>query len=176
MSSRPQARKQGMDRGVVVALLAMAVAIFVIANDFTAVSVALPSMKKDFDPARASLAGGIVYMFQVAGGAVGLGLTTTVFTIASQDKLSSEVAAAGISVTGSELDAVHGVLAGTDSALQAVSGLTAVASQRVTELVEVAFTAGMQWGFRLNLLLAIGGLIVSVLFVGGSLLGSRRGE
>ncbi len=32
------------------------------------------------DAARASLAGGIVYMFQVAGGSIGLGLATTVFT------------------------------------------------------------------------------------------------
>ncbi|MCE3248754.1 MAG: stp6, partial [Geminicoccaceae bacterium] len=29
---------------------------------------------------RSSLAGAIIYMFQIAGGAVGLGLTTTVFT------------------------------------------------------------------------------------------------
>jgi EmrB/QacA subfamily drug resistance transporter len=32
------------------------------------------------DPQRASLAGGITYMFQVAGGSIGLGLATTVFT------------------------------------------------------------------------------------------------
>jgi MFS family permease len=32
------------------------------------------------DEARASLAGGLVYMFQIAGGAIGLGLTTAVFT------------------------------------------------------------------------------------------------
>ena len=37
------------------------------------------------DAARSSLAGGIVYMFQIAGGSVGLGLTTTVFAEASDD-------------------------------------------------------------------------------------------
>ena len=35
--------------------------------------------------ARRSLAGAIVYMFQIAGGSVGLGLTTTVFTEAGDD-------------------------------------------------------------------------------------------
>jgi MFS family permease len=35
------------------------------------------------DESQASLAGGIVYMFQIAGGSIGLGLTTTVFS--SQD-------------------------------------------------------------------------------------------
>jgi EmrB/QacA subfamily drug resistance transporter len=36
------------------------------------------------DPDRASLAGGITYMFQVAGGSIGLGLATTVFTEAAE--------------------------------------------------------------------------------------------
>jgi dipeptide/tripeptide permease len=35
------------------------------------------------DPARSSLAGGIVYMCQIAGGAVGLGLNTAIVTSAS---------------------------------------------------------------------------------------------
>ena len=34
------------------------------------------------DKSQASLAGGIVYMFQIAGGSIGLGLTTTVFSAA----------------------------------------------------------------------------------------------
>ena len=32
------------------------------------------------DNSQTSLAGGIVYMFQIAGGSIGLGLTTTVFS------------------------------------------------------------------------------------------------
>jgi hypothetical protein len=32
------------------------------------------------DETHTSLAGGIVYMFQIAGGSIGLGLTTTVFS------------------------------------------------------------------------------------------------
>ncbi len=43
------------------------------------------------DPSRASLAGGIVYMFQVAGGSVGLGIATAVFTAQAGDGLSSSV-------------------------------------------------------------------------------------
>jgi MFS family permease len=35
------------------------------------------------DESRSSLAGAIIYMFQIAGGSVGLGLTTTVFIEAS---------------------------------------------------------------------------------------------
>jgi MFS family permease len=44
------------------------------------------------DDSRTSLAGGIIYMFQVAGGSVGLALTTTVF--AAQDDLIAGLHAA----------------------------------------------------------------------------------
>jgi EmrB/QacA subfamily drug resistance transporter len=43
------------------------------------------------DPTRASLAGGIIYMFQVAGGSVGLGVATTVFTARAGNGISSSV-------------------------------------------------------------------------------------
>jgi EmrB/QacA subfamily drug resistance transporter len=46
------------------------------------------------DPSRSSLAGGLVYMFQVAGGAIGLGLTTTVFITAYEDHLQAHTAGA----------------------------------------------------------------------------------
>jgi EmrB/QacA subfamily drug resistance transporter len=118
-----------------------------------------------FDPSRASLAGGIVYMFQVAGGSVGLGLTTTVFTTASQDRLQRE--AKGLSEK--EIEEVQGALAGTESAAEIVARQGAAAADRLLEVVRDAFVAGLNWSFRLVALLALAGLLVSVLFVGGSL-------
>ncbi len=110
------------------------------------------------DPSRAGLAGGIVYMFQVAGGSVGLALTTAIFTTASTDDLQRGRI---------DVDAAKGVLAGTESAQRL--------PREVVELVRESFAAGMQWSFRVVAVLALGGLIVSVFFVGGSLL-RRRGE
>jgi EmrB/QacA subfamily drug resistance transporter len=72
------------------------------------------------DESQASLAGGIVYMFQIAGGSIGLGLTTTVF------------------------------------------------SANIPPFVD-----GFQAGFRLDAGIALVGLAVSVLFVGGALFGRR---
>jgi EmrB/QacA subfamily drug resistance transporter len=72
------------------------------------------------DESQASLAGGIVYMFQIAGGSIGLGLTTAVFSSANPP-----------------------------------------------------FIDGFQAAFRLDGGIALIGLAVSVLFVGGTLL-SRR--
>ena len=72
------------------------------------------------EESQASLAGGIVYMFQIAGGSIGLGLTTTVFSGSIPP-----------------------------------------------------FLGGFQAAFRLDAALALVGLAVVVLFVGGNLLGRR---
>jgi EmrB/QacA subfamily drug resistance transporter len=124
------------------------------------------------EPARSSLAGGIIYMFQIAGGSIGLGLTTTVFTTASEDALHADLTGARLS--GREVDSLHGALAGTESASSLLGRFPAETADRLVELVREAFAAGMQWAFRLVALLALAGLVVSVLSVGGSLLGARR--
>ena len=115
------------------------------------------------DPSRSSLAGGIVYMFQVAGGSIGLGLTTTVFTTASQDRLQSDAA----ELSESEVEEVDGVLAGTESAAELLARRGAEAADRIVETVRDAFAAGLTWAFRLVAVLALCGFLVSLLFVGG---------
>lgn len=42
-------QQQGLEKGTVMALVAMALAVFVVANDFTALSVALPNIERDLD-------------------------------------------------------------------------------------------------------------------------------
>jgi EmrB/QacA subfamily drug resistance transporter len=123
------------------------------------------------DSARSSLAGGLVYMFQVAGGAVGLGLTTTVFITASEDRLQKDLA--GADLRGDEVDTLHGALAGTESAAEILRRFSERTAERLLELVREAFTSGMQWAFRLVAALALCGLVVSVLSVGGSLRSPR---
>jgi EmrB/QacA subfamily drug resistance transporter len=72
------------------------------------------------DSSQTSLAGGIIYMFQIAGGSIGLGLTTTVFSAAVPP-----------------------------------------------------FVDGIQAAFRLDSALSLVGLVIAVLFVGGTLFGRR---
>jgi MFS family permease len=126
------------------------------------------------DAARASLAGGIVYMFQIAGGSIGLGLTTAVFTTAAADTVQGSPATAALS-SAQQAD-VHGVLSGTDSAREVLARLRSAAADRVVAVVRDAFAAGMQWSFRLVALLALAGLIVTVLRVAGPLRARRVSE
>jgi len=117
------------------------------------------------DPSRSSLAGGLTYMFQIAGGSVGLGLATTIFATASSDKLESEIADAGPRLSDSQQDAVEGLLAGTDSAGELVDQFPHMAA-RLEDIAREAFAAGFTWGFRMVALLALAGLAVTVLELG----------
>jgi EmrB/QacA subfamily drug resistance transporter len=116
------------------------------------------------DPSRSSLAGGLVYMFQVAGGSIGLGLTTTIFTTAAEDSLQKDLAGSGLD--GTEQNALHGALAGTESSAQLLARFSERTADRLIDVVRDAFVSGMQWGFRTVALLALGGLLVSVLYIG----------
>ena len=144
-------------------LLGIGVGLFV--SSITTVAVTA------LDPSRSSLAGGVIYMFQVAGGSVGLGLTTAIFTTAAEDKLQSDLASSRLS--GGEVDALNGALAGTDSAKSLLERFSGQTADRLVELVREAFAAGLHWAFRLVALLALGGFFVSLFYVGGSLLRGR---
>jgi EmrB/QacA subfamily drug resistance transporter len=123
------------------------------------------------DPSRSSLAGGIVYMFQIAGGSVGLGLTTTVFVTASEDRLQKDLAETRLD--NADVDALHGALAGTESSAEILARFSQRVADRLLELIRDAFAAGMQWAFRLVAALALVGVLISVLSVGGPLRGRR---
>jgi EmrB/QacA subfamily drug resistance transporter len=126
------------------------------------------------DPSKSSLAGGILYMFQVAGGAVGLGITTTVFLVGANNGLADSTRDAGVQFTAEEQEAVRGVLAGTDSAQTILEKYAGQLGDQLVELVRDAFATGLRWAFLLDGALAVCGAVVSILFVGGSLLKRRH--
>jgi EmrB/QacA subfamily drug resistance transporter len=126
------------------------------------------------DPSHASLAGGLIYMFQIAGGAIGLGITTTIFTLTSESQLDAKLDAAGIPASSQQVSVMHGQLAGTDSAAAALSKLPEHAQHTATTFVNDSFVHGITSGFWFVSIAAILGLIVSIFFVGGRLAPGRR--
>src|SRR5882757_3382030 len=122
-------------------------------------------------PERTSLAGGLVYMFQIAGGSVGLGLTTMVFTSGIHTSLADDV---GPGVPDRSQNAIHGILAGTDSAKQALSDFTTKATDQVLQIVREAFAAGFHNALLLDAVLASIGFVIALFFVGGRLRLRRR--
>ena len=125
------------------------------------------------DPEGASLARGVVYMFQVAGGPIGLGPDDHDLPDCDAGPPRARPAHGKARAVGRQ--AVQDVLAGTDSAHQVVVRLRASAADRIVDVVRDAFAAGMKWAFRRVALLALLGLVTTVLFVGGSLVARRAG-
>ncbi len=148
--------------GLVAGMLVLGVGIGLFYSSITTASVTA------LDPARAGLAGGIVYMFQIAGGSVGLGLNTTIFTSSSKSDLNSHLSTLGAKVSETQSDLVHGILAGTASGKQVLGQFSSGVAQRLSSLVRDAFVAGLHTAFRLDTALAICALLVAVLFIGGS--------
>lgn len=117
------------------------------------------------DESQSSLAGGIAYMFQVAGGAVGLGLTTTLFTIRSEDKIAGDAAEAGISLTDEKVEVIHGILAGTESGGEASADFSPGVAEKIIDVVEDSFVAGVQFSLVIVSAIALVGLVIAILGV-----------
>ena len=148
--------------GLVIGMLVLGVGLGLFYSSITTAGVTA------LDASRAGLAGGIVYMFQIAGGSIGLGLNTTIFTSRSESSLDSHIASVGAAVTDRQSDLVHGVLAGTSSSQHILAQFPGQVAQRLTSLVRDAFVAGLHTAFRLDSALALGALLVAALFVGGT--------
>ena len=154
--------------GLVVGMLVLGVGIGLFYSSITTASVTA------LDASRAGLAGGIVYMFQIAGGSIGLGLNTTIFTSTSKSNLNSHLEQVGARVTSVQSDLVHGILAGTASGRHVLRQFPADVAQRLASLVRDAFVAGLHTAFRLDTALAFCALLVAVLFVGGTVHGGAE--
>ncbi len=156
----------GADDGYAVLVPGMVVAGVGIGIFYSAVTTAGVTA---LDESRSSLAGGILYMFQLAGGSVGLALTTTVFLGASNKAIDNDAAALGVTLSTADRQAVSGVLAGTDSSAAVLAKFPGQVGEQLVEIVREAFVTGFQWAFRLDALLALVGFGVAVAFVGGRL-------
>jgi EmrB/QacA subfamily drug resistance transporter len=114
------------------------------------------------DAARSSLAGGITYMFQIAGGAMGLGLTTALFTSRSEDLVISQAHDAGLQMTGHQAGVIHGVLAGTEPGQAAFHQFDTSVADKVLEVVKDSFVGGVQLSLRVVTGIALVGLVIAI--------------
>ncbi len=113
------------------------------------------------DPSQSSLAGGILYMFQIAGGAVGLGLSTSAFLLGSNHGISGDARRLHLTLSASERAGVRSVLAGAESGTQLVARLAHGTADRLTEVVRSAFVGGLHWALALDGALAVIGLLLA---------------
>jgi EmrB/QacA subfamily drug resistance transporter len=125
------------------------------------------------DPSRASLAGGIIYMCQIAGGSVGLGLTTAIVTSVAHDHVQDSGVADHL--THNQQLAVDKINAGTESGRQLLNQFPNMAST-LERLAKEALVSGMKTAYIVVGILAFLGLLVATFFVGGRLRRHRAQE
>ena len=119
------------------------------------------------DPSRASLAGGLIYMAQVAGGALGLGLATSIFTIRSEHVLSEDAADAGTKLTSHQEAVLHGDLAGTDQSASALMELPGRVMNEIIQIVADSFASGINLTFFVVGGVAVCGFLLVVFRIKG---------
>ena len=116
------------------------------------------------DPSHASLAGGILYMFQVAGASIGLGVTTAIFTASARSEVHSSAIVKGL--TGPQEHAVNGLIQGTGSAHNLLAPFPQTRAA-LTSIAHQAFATGVQTAFTFTAALALIACVVTAVFIKG---------
>jgi hypothetical protein len=128
-------------------------------------SVTTEAVEAD-DGGRKSLASGLVLMFQFVGGAIGLGLTTTIVAASERSAVNAHLAGSHADLVDAERSALGGLLSGTESARQVVQQFDQATAQALLETASTAFAAGVRTGLRVDAGIAAIGIALAALLLG----------
>jgi EmrB/QacA subfamily drug resistance transporter len=127
-------------------------------------SVVTAAVKTD-DQGRKSLVSGVVLMFQFVGGAIGLGLTTTIVASAERSAVDAHPAGANADLPEAARRALDGLLAGTEPAQQVLQQFSPDLARELLDIAGEAFAAGVRAGLRLDAGLVLVAVVLAVLLL-----------
>ncbi|MEE9176090.1 MAG: MFS transporter [Thermodesulfobacteriota bacterium] len=116
---------------------------------------------------RASLAGGIVYMFQLVGGALGLAVVTSIFTDFAKNDLLIRLSGAGISVSQTERSEIINFILGSGSKQVLSDSLGQEKFVEVFTYIHHAYITGVNTGLAFAALFVAVGALLALFFVKG---------
>lgn len=115
---------------------------------------------------RASLAGGIVYMFQLVGGALGLAVVTTIFTAAARKDVAESLTGYGLHLSENHQPEILGFMIGSGGKQELYDVFGQAAFNDVFHHIYNAYTSGIKFGLGFAaVVVAIGALLT--FFIGG---------
>ncbi len=114
---------------------------------------------------RASLAGGIVFMFQLAGAALGLAIITTIFTDVTSGDLMNRINSAGIQLSESDLESIKSFILGSGSESTLVSEVGQGIWDNLITHVEHSYIEGVKNGLVVSGIIALFGAVISLISV-----------
>jgi hypothetical protein len=121
---------------------------------------------KSDDQGRKSLAGGLVLMSQWIGGAIGLGLTTTIVASSERAAVDRHLADLGTALPAGERASLNSLLAGAESAQQVLAQFAPADSQRLIGIAGEAFASGVRSGLRIDAAIVAVGVVLAVVMLG----------
>jgi len=114
---------------------------------------------------RGSLAGGIIYMFQLVGGAFGLAVVTTIFTDFAKNDLLTRLRDSGLNLSNTELAEVVNFVIGSGSSQKILDALGQQKYNTVFSHIQHAYVTGVSGGLIFTAVLASIGAVLAILFV-----------
>ena len=114
---------------------------------------------------RTSLAGGIVYMFQLVGGALGLAVITTIFTDVAEKDIISSLEKVGLSITEGHKSDILGFVLGSAGKEKLVSDFGQAKFDELLPYIHHAYVTGIKTGLLFGAALALAGAVLAILFV-----------
>jgi EmrB/QacA subfamily drug resistance transporter len=119
------------------------------------------------DPSRTGLAGGILYMCQLAGGALGLVAATTIVTLVGSADLDDRLQPLGIDLTTAQHEQLFGLLSGIQPASAIIRDVGARLGDRLEPLLDPSFTTGVKGAFLMVAILALLAAVLTATLVKG---------
>ncbi|MEQ9618551.1 MAG: MFS transporter [Deltaproteobacteria bacterium] len=116
---------------------------------------------------RSSLAGGLIYMFQIGGGALGLAVSTAIFTDISKRSLASTIGHAGITLNGAERNTVENFLSGLESKSRLVEQFSPAVGEKIVSIVHDSYILGLHDAMLFVSLISIAGAVLSLIYIEG---------
>lgn len=114
---------------------------------------------------RGSLAGGILYMFQLVGGAFGLAMATTIFTDLAQNDLLKRLSDSSLNISKSELSEITNFVVGSGSSQKILDTLGQQEYNTVFSHIQQAYITGVSGGLIFTAILSGIGAILAIIFI-----------
>lgn len=118
--------------------------------------------------ARSSLAGGLVYMFQIGGGALGLAVSTTIFSADAKRNIGSLLDIAGISVTEGQRTAMYNYLSGFGSRNELLKEYSPQVGDKIISIIHDSYLSGLHDAMLFVSAIALAGGVISYFFIHSS--------
>jgi len=114
---------------------------------------------------RGSLAGGIIYMFQLVGGAFGLAVATTIFTDLAKNDLLKRLHDSSLGLSQAELSEIINFITGSGSSQNILSSLGQQEYNTVFSHIHYAYVTGVSGGLIFTAILSSLGAILAIMFI-----------